>query len=94
MLGKIKSKFLGISELNPIADWHSNNVLKGIEKNGVTFVSDLPITQLGDKIVSIWKAPTFWVRIKFLLTGKVNFQILAQTHAPIAISIGEYGKEE
>ena len=45
-----------IDELEPVRDWHTNNVLKGYEKNGIVIVKDLPITQLGDKIISIWKA--------------------------------------
>lgn len=84
------NNFLTIDELDPIRDWHTNNVLKGIEKDGVVVVPDLPVTQLGDKLVSIWQTNSFWTRIKFLITGKINFQIMAPTHAPIAISIGEY----
>lgn len=93
-LTKIKTKLLSIDDLHPIRDWHTNNVLKGIEKKGIVVVPDLPVTQLGDKLVSIWHTNSFWTRIKFIFTGKVNFQILAPTHAPIAISIGEYESNE
>lgn len=93
-LQSMRTKLLSIDDLRPMQDWHTNNVLKGIQKEGVTVIEDLPITQLGDKLVSIWHAKSLWTRIKFLLTGKVNFQIMAPTHAPINISIGEYESNE
>ena len=86
VLLKIINFFLSIDDLRPITDWHTNAVLRGDGK----MIPDLPVTQLGDKVVSIWKTPSFKTRLKFLITGKVNFQILRPTHAPIAISIGEY----
>lgn len=85
ILIKVITFLFSIDDLIPMKDWHSNTVLKG----GKAF-PDLPVTQCGDKIISVWKANSLSTRIKFLLTGKVNFQILAPTHAPIAISIGEY----
>lgn len=92
MLKKILNKLRSIDDLHPIQDWHTNNVLKGISREGIIVVPDLPITQLGDKIVSIWQTDSFLTRLKFLITGKINFQIMSPTHAPINISIGEYEK--
>ena len=94
MVRKMRNKFLGISDLSPIKDWHTNSVLKGLKKGEIVVFPDIPVTQLGDKVISVWKAPSIWSRFKFLLTGKVNFQILAPTHAPIAISVGEYERTE
>ena len=95
MFKKFLLKFLSITELTPIKDWHTNNVLKGHKnKDGIVVIPDLPITQLGEKLVSIWYTSSILTRLKFLITGKVNFQIAAPTHAPIAISIGEYERNE
>lgn len=94
LIKKLKCKILSLSDLHPIRDWHTNNVLKGYSREGIIVVPDLPVTQLGEKIVSIWQTDSLFTRIKFLITGKVNFQIMAPTHAPINISIGEYEQEE
>lgn len=85
LLIKLITFFFSIDELNPMSDWHTNAVLKGNKQ-----FPDIPVTQLGDKVVSVWKANSLITRLKFLFTGKINFQILAQTHAPVSISIGEY----
>jgi len=90
MLKNLFIRIFRINDLEPIEDWHTNSVLKGVKKGDITVISDLPVTQLGDKLVSIWYAKSFFTRLKFLITGKVNFQIMAPTHAPISISIGEY----
>ena len=94
ILSKLKNKMFSIEVLVPVEQWHTNAILKvpkGASKD--SNLHDLPITQLGDKVISIWKVQSFMTRVKFLLTGKVNFQILAPTHHPIQISIGEYEQE-
>lgn len=80
--------------LSPIKIPEANGTLSG--KN-FDDVADLPVTRFesveGDRIcnftMSTWKA-SFWTRLKFLFSGKVNLLAMGQTHPPVSITLGEY----
>ena len=85
--------------LKPSKEWHSNDNLSGQNYEDVI---DLPITRVGNfapdahmkgenwrGIVSVWRV-SLWKRFLFLFDGRINFCILGENHAPVAISIGDY----
>ncbi len=79
-------------EAVPVKAAHSNQVLKGFGDD----VADLHVThvQYTDHtcaVVSVWRVG-IWARIKFLFDGRINAALYGKTHAPLSITLGDYGK--
>lgn len=72
----------------PIAQPHNNCTLKGYGD-----VADLPTTKVvyadhQAAVVSVW-AVSFWSRLRWLFDGRINLIVYGNTHAPVAVTIGQ-----
>lgn len=82
------------SQLAPVKKWHSNATLQGHGPN----VPNLPVTKYvgnsGPVVTSTYQA-SFWERLRFLFSsGVVHISVLGETHAPIALGMGELFEKE
>lgn len=82
-------------DLEPVEKWHTNAMLGGRtalphEENVIGGkVNGLPVSRNEQRIVSVWKCPSLWKRLQFLIHGEITLTILGQQHPAVCVSLND-----
>ena len=73
------------NEFVPVTKLHTNQIITSVRDG----ISPLPVTVYPGMILSVWRLPSIWERVKFLFSGEVTLTTLGERQCPVALQTGD-----